>query len=63
MAEPDRPEIRLKEVHFVELRVAPEAGEVEGDGGLPALAGSRDEVPAVTGQGAADRRGDRGPFL
>ena len=47
VAEPDRLEIRLEEGCLVELRVAPEPGEVKADRGLPALGRRCDQVAAV----------------
>src|SRR5436853_210537 len=63
VAEPDRLEIGLEEARLVEVGVPPEAGEVEEEGGLCPLGRSRDHVPAVAGQGGADRGGDRGALL
>src|SRR5207245_2803402 len=63
VAEPERLEIGLEEVRLVEVGIAPEAGEVEGEGGLPPLGRGCDHVPAVAGQGGADRGGDRRAFL
>src|SRR5947209_2264999 len=54
VAEPDRLEIGLEEARLVELGIAPEAGEVEGEGGLRPLGRGRDHIPAVAGQGDAD---------
>src|SRR5438876_492912 len=54
VAEPDRLEIGLEEARLVELGIAPEAGEVEGEGGLRPFGRGRDHIPAVAGQGDAD---------